>query len=160
MEEVIMYKLANRSGSVSSLLDEVDNVFGRPFGFPAISKTVVPFVRSANTFYEVEETDSEIVAKINIPKFNGDFSKEDISVTLEDDNLSVKVKNLRTEERENNFISRSLREASFEMSVSSSKYKINKNDLEAILHDNGILEIKMPKIADENKKSIEVKVKR
>ncbi len=154
-----MYKLASRNGSVSTLLDEVDNVFGRPFGFPTISKTVVPFVKNANTFYEVEETDSEIIAKINVPKFNGEFSKEDISVTLEDDHLSVRVKNLRKEERENNFISRSLREACFDMCVSSSKYKISRDNLEAVLNDNGILEIKMPKIVDENKKMIEVKVK-
>lgn len=101
---------------------------------------------------DVHETENEVVVTCDIP---GLQSKEDVNITVENNTLSISGSTTRTNEakeenmhRKERFVGRFHRSVHLPSSVSNEGTKAS--------YKNGVLEVRMPKLAKDETKKIDV----
>lgn len=102
-------------------------------------------------FIDIVETDKEIIATAEMPGLN----KEDININLTDDRLELSTESKHEEEKKGkDYIYKEIRSGSFYRSISLPS-SIDANNAKAS-YNNGVLEIKMPKIEIKKKTSLKI----
>ena len=102
---------------------------------------------------DIQETDGDILMRFEIPG----MEKDDIKVSIENDILTVSgERNLRHEDKDDNYIRTEIRSGSFCRSFSLPK-GVDSKKIEAS-YKNGILMVKLTKSEEAKPKQIEVKI--
>lgn len=155
-----MYNLTTKKNNYAVGTPTIfDDVFGDFFkdsflvNRPRRTTPLSNLIRS-NSFYNVDETETDINIKVNVPSFDDNLTKEDIDVSYDGDTLTVQSNNEDSEEVKSNTPNRFY----LQYRVRSSDYQIDSSKIEASLKGN-ILTVKLPKIetVDESVLKIEVK---
>ncbi|MFH1639804.1 MAG: Hsp20/alpha crystallin family protein [Chloroflexota bacterium] len=140
---------------VERVFDEMEqtfeDVFGRPF-YP-VAWGRLPAVRAWSPTLEVFELEDEYVMKAELPG----MKRDDIDVSISENTLTIKGERKASEEVQNAsyFLCERCygsfeRSISFPTSVDASKVKAN--------YENGVLEMKIPKVPEAKPKKVDIMV--
>jgi len=128
---------------------DIDSFFSDFFNAPMLWS-------DSGNFYpavDIQETENDIMMSFEIPG----MEKENIKVSIENDILTISGdRNLRHEEKDDNYIRTEIRSGSFCRSFSLPK-GVDSRKIEAS-YKNGILKVKLLKAEEAKPKQIEVKV--
>lgn len=152
-----MYNLVPKSSTpvlTSNLFDNwFDDIFSDTFRLKPRAVPLKNYIRT-NSFYDVDETESEISIKVNVPTFNEDLSKEDIDVSYADGVLTIQHAN----ESNNNSKTNTPSKFYLQYAVRSSEYEIDTSKIDASLKGN-ILTINLPKVETIDRNTLKIEVK-
>ena len=141
--------------------EAMNKIFEEFWGLPAgrmllsqggeIGKYKDPFVNVRKPFIDIVETDKEVIATVEMPGLN----KEDIDVNLTNDRLEISTKTKHEEEKKGkDYIYRERRSGNYYRSIPLPSSIDSDNALAS--YNNGILEVKMPKIEIKKKTSVKI----
>ncbi len=141
---------------IDEIFDEMEHhfedVFGRPF-FPVTWKRA-PAVRAWSPPLEVFEREDEYIVKAELPG----MKKEEIDISVIGDTLTIKgERKTEKEAKEEDYYLCERCYGSFERSLSLPT-AVETGKVEA-KYENGVLEIKLPKIPEAKPKRVEISVK-
>jgi HSP20 family protein len=107
---------------------------------------------TATPFIDIKEKEGELIVNADVPG----VEKEDITINIRGDTLEISAeKKMEKEEKEEGYIRRERRYTKFYRAIPLPT-KVNKDEVRASLK-NGVLQIELPKLAEEEAKKIEVK---
>ncbi len=142
-------ELATLSGQMDRLFDEF---FGRPFGMLSWPRQMAAWA-GVMPRVDVYETDSEIVAKAELPG----VKKEDVEVTVDEGALILKGETKHDEEvKEEDYYRCERSYGAFERTVPLPA-EVKAEEVKAKFAD-GVLEIRMPKVQETKPKGTKVKI--
>ncbi len=122
---------------------------GEIFPIEKHEKSLIPDAR--RPFVDIEETDKEIVATVDMPG----LEKDDIKINITEDSLEISAEKKHEEERkEKDYIYRERRSGSFYRYMLLPSH-VDPNNAKAT-YNNGVLEIKVPKTEIKQKTPIKV----
>jgi HSP20 family protein len=135
-------------GELSRLRKEMDNIWDRFFGEPALTEPTTTWVPSI----DVSETDSDIQVRAEVPGLEA----KDIDVNVSGDRLSITGEKKREEERrgENYFTHERYFGAFQRMVRLPAEVQVENAEAE---FKNGVLNIRIPKSAETKSKRIKIK---
>ena len=118
----------------------------------ALPKAAEELAETATPFIDIKEKEGELIVNADMPG----VEKEDITINIRGDTLEISAeKKMEKEEKEEGYIRRERRYTKFYRAVPLPA-KVNKDTVKASLK-NGVLQIELPKLAEEEVKKIEVK---
>jgi HSP20 family protein len=107
---------------------------------------------TATPFIDIRDKEDKLIINADMPG----VEKEDITINIRGDTLEINAeKRIEKEEKEEGYIRRERRYTKFYRAIPLPT-KVNKDEVKASLK-NGVLQIQMPKLAEEEVKKIEVK---
>lgn len=107
---------------------------------------------TATPFIDIKEKEGELIINADMPG----VEKEDITINIRGDMLEINAeKKMEKEEKGEGYIRRERRYTKFYRAIPLPT-KVNKDEVKASLK-NGVLQIELPKLAEEEAKKIEVK---
>ncbi len=113
----------------------------------------MPIILGSKPAIDLYETDNELVAEANIPDFNPD----DISISIENDNLIISGESKEeNEEERKGYYKKEIRRGSFERMVRL-PMPVDEDKINAT-YEKGILKVIMPK-AEEKREGKKIKIK-
>lgn len=129
---------------------DLDKFFGDDdWLLPVFSRTEL-----AKPAMDVYETDTDVIAEVNIP----DFDPEKVDVSVEDDVLKVSGRmDEKKEEKEKGYWRKEIRKGSFERMMRLPA--LVKEDAVSAIYDKGVLKVVMPKAEAKPSSKIKVTVK-
>jgi HSP20 family protein len=118
---------------------------------PALPGNVLETKLKRQPFIDVVETDKEIVATAEMPG----LKKEDIKINITDERLEISTESKHEEEKHGkDYLYKEIRSGSYYRSVALPS-SVDPNNAKAS-YNNGVLEVKMPKIEIKKKTSLKI----
>ncbi len=138
---------------VNRMFEDLGNMWSMQRGTPVLSlpSEAGLTVRSKKPYIDIVENDKEIIATAEMPGLD----KKDININLTDDKLEISAETKHEEEKkEKDYVYRERRSGNYYRSISLPSI-IDPGNAKAS-YNNGILEIKMPKVEIKKKTSLNV----